>query len=135
MARRDDIEKLVAASDWRDEGNSLEDILPLAEVIVFIYNSKRGHGIRVEDPTRVRALIDLMTDLLETLKNQVEEEFGEYVMVGVDDSRESYSSDTSDAGSVAWSEYTVKSIASWKERTSWFFRFRFTGGVKRSMTC
>lgn len=124
--------------DGRDEGNSLEDILPLAEVIDFIYNSKGEHGVRVKDRIRVRALIRLigkMKDLLERPKEEEEEDFGEHSMSEEDnDSKEACSimpSDMSDTGSVAWSEYTVKSIVSWKERTSWFFRL--TRGKKRSV--
>lgn len=107
-------------------------------MIDFIYNSRGEHGLRVEDPIRFRALIGLigkMKDLLERPKEEVEEEFGEHSVSGEDnDYREACSvmlPDTSDTGSVAWSEYTVKSIVSWKERTSWFFRL--TRGKKKSV--
>ena len=127
----------VPSSDGGEEGNPQEVILLLAEVVDFVYNSKREHGLRVEDHTRVRALIGLigkMKDLLETPKEEVEERFGELVVPGADSSsKEAYwSSDRSDdASSIAWSEYTVKSIASWKERTSWFYHL--TRGKKRSV--
>lgn len=72
-----------------------------------------------------------MKDLLESPKEAVEGEFEEHVVSGSDDDDDDddysrracsiMSSDTSEAGSVVWSEYTVRSIASWKERTSWFF--------------
>ena len=91
----------------------------------------REHGLRIEDYTRVRALvglIDQMKDLLEGGKEEVEDEIGEQVVSGTgheDDSIRAcpfLSSHTSEAGSAIWSEYTVRSIVSWKERTSWFFR-------------
>jgi hypothetical protein len=107
-------------------------ILPLTEVIDFIYK-KGEHELRVEDSTRVRALIGLigkMKDLLETPKEGVEEEFGDHGVWADNDSGETSSILSSDP-SEAWSEYTVKSIASWKERTSWFFRL--ARGKKRSV--
>jgi hypothetical protein len=72
---------------------------------------------------------------LETPKEEVEEKLGEFVVPEADSSsKEAYwSSDRSDTSSIAaWSSvYTVKSIASWKERTSWFYRL--THGKKRSV--
>src|ERR1700761_2800199 len=59
---------------WRNEGKSPEDILPLGEVINIIYDSMKEHGLRVEDNTRVRALvclIDQMKVLLEDRKEEV----------------------------------------------------------------
>lgn len=107
-------------------------MLPLAEVLTIIYHSKGEHGIRVEeDHTRVQALTRLISKMkvvLEFHKEKVEDGFGEQVVTEADndDLRRTCSigvwSDTSEVGSVAWSEYTVRSIASWKERTSWFFR-------------
>ncbi|KAI9459872.1 hypothetical protein BJY52DRAFT_1264266 [Lactarius psammicola] len=135
MAIKHDIEKLVASLAGRDERNSPEAILPLAEVIDIIHDSMREYGLRVEDHTRVRALIaliDQMRDLLEGDKEEVEDEIGADVVSG--DERDdvsrrgcpflSMSSETLGAGSAVWSEsqYTVRSVVSWKERTSWFFR-------------
>ncbi|KAI9435556.1 hypothetical protein H4582DRAFT_658336 [Lactarius indigo] len=160
---------------WWRLWKSPEDILPLAEVIKIIYNSMGEHGLRVEDHTRVQALVRLiyqMKDLLEGRKEDVEDEYREHGMSRADDSgsriecpfrpsdtseassvkdivpeghneevedeiggndvsgaddsdaRNVYSipSDASEASSAIWSEYTVRSVASWKERTSWFFR-------------
>ena len=98
---------------------------PIIEVIV-IYNSKGMYGLQVEDPTRVPDLISLIGKRevqLETPKEEVEEKFGDYAWEGDNDSGETCSiasSDPSEAGSFA---YTVKSVVSWKERTSGFFRF------------
>ena len=126
----------IPSRDRGEEGNLQEVILLFAEVVDFLYNSKREYGLRDEDHTRVRTLIGLiakMKDLLETPKEEVEDKFGEFDAPGADDSaKEAYwSSDRSDASSIAKSEYTVKSIASWKERTSWFYRL--TRGKKRSV--
>ncbi|KAH8993144.1 hypothetical protein EDB92DRAFT_437691 [Lactarius akahatsu] len=176
MARKNDIEDLVASLAWRNEGKSPEDILPLGVVINIIYDSMKEHGLRVEDYTRVRDLVrliaqmkDLLEDreeevedkyrkhgmsraddsgsrnpcpfmssnmsdessvkdpVLEGRKEEVEDEIGEYDVSGADDSDSrmacsNLSSDASEASSVVWSEYTVRSVVSWKERTSWFFR-------------
>ena len=107
-------------------------MLPLAELLTIIYNSNHGkHGIRgEEDHTRDRALLHLVGKIKAVLEfhKKEEEGFEERVVSEADDNDDSgkacsiLSSDTSEAGSVAQSEYTVKSIASWKERTSWFFR-------------
>jgi hypothetical protein len=102
----------------------LEDILPLAEVIGFIYNSQGDHGLRVEDPTRVRALIGLigkMKDLLESPKEEVEKEFGECVMSEARANNDS-GEVCSTVSEAVCSEYTVRSVVSWKERMSWFYR-------------
>jgi hypothetical protein len=113
----------VPSRDGRNEGDSLEDmILPLTEVIDFIYNSKGEHELRVEDPTRVRALIGLigkMKDLLETPKEEVEKEFGECFISGANNDSGEACSTVSEA---VCSEYTVRSVVSWKERMSWFYR-------------
>jgi hypothetical protein len=69
-----------------------------------------------------------MKDLLETPKEEAGEDYGTWR--ADNDSGETCSIVSSDP-SEAWSEYTVKSIASWKERTSWFFRL--ARGKKRSM--
>ncbi|KAH9029239.1 hypothetical protein EDB85DRAFT_1892102 [Lactarius pseudohatsudake] len=176
MARRNDIEDLVASLAWRNEGKSPEDILPLGEVIDIIHNSMGEHGLRVEDNTRVRALVRLIDQMkallegrkeeveddykkhgmsraddsgsrnacpflssntsdessvkdlvLEGRKEEVEDEIGEYDVSGAYDSDSRMacsnpSSDASEASSIVWSEYTVRSVVSWKERTSWFFR-------------
>lgn len=177
MARKDDIEDLVASLAWGNEGKSPEDILPLGEVIKIIYKSMGEHGLRVEDNTRVRTLVRLIDQMkalledrndeveedeyrkhdmsraddsgsrnacpfmssntsgessvkdlvLEGRKEEVEDEIGGYDVSGDDDSDSRracsiLSPDASEASSVVWSEYTVRSIASWKERTSWFFR-------------
>lgn len=103
-------------------------MLPLAEVLANIYKSKGKHDIRVEkDHTRFRSLIHLIDKMKEVLKGHREEDedgSGEHVLpeADEDDSRKVsiVSSDTSDVGS---EHYTVRSIASWKERTSWFFCF------------
>ncbi|KAI9459871.1 hypothetical protein BJY52DRAFT_1264256 [Lactarius psammicola] len=152
MAIKHDIEKLVASLAGRDERNAPEAILPLAEVIDIIHDSMREYGLRVEDHTRVRALIDLidqMKDLLEGHKEEVEDEMGPDVVSWVerdDVSRRgcpflSMSPETLEAGSAVWSEsqYTVRSTTSWKERTSWFFRSAGAcgkkNGVRRKMSC
>ncbi|KAI9435557.1 hypothetical protein H4582DRAFT_1970370 [Lactarius indigo] len=187
VTRKDDIEDLVASLAWRDEGKSPEDILPLAEVIKIIYKSMGEHGLRVEDHTRVRALVRLiyqMKDLLEGRKEDVEDEYREHGMSRADDSgsriacpfrpsdtseassvkdivleghnedeevedeigendmseaddsdaRNVYSipSDASEATSAICSEYTVRSVASWKERTSCFFRPAGGSGAQMS---
>ncbi len=105
------------------------------------------HGLRVEDYTRVRALVGLiiqMKALLEGRKEEVEDEIGEQVVSGTDHEADSIrarpflSSQTSEAGSAICSEYTVRSISSWKERTSWFFRPASACGNKQSaaqMSC
>jgi hypothetical protein len=110
-------------------------MLPLAEVLSIIYHSKREHGIRVEeDHTRVRALtrlIDKMKAVLEFHKGEVEDGFGEHVVSEADND------DSKRACPIGvWSEtsseyYTVRSIASCKERTSWFFRL--TRGKKKDV--
>ncbi|KAH9057591.1 hypothetical protein EDB87DRAFT_1578595 [Lactarius vividus] len=176
MARKNDIEDLVASLAWRDEGKPPKDILPLGEIKEIIYDTMREHDLRVEDHTRVQTLvrlIDQIKDLLEDRKEDVEDEprkhgmsraddsdsgkacpfmlsntpdasslkdpalegrqeeveveIGEYDVSGPDDSESRracsiLSSDASEASSVVWSEYTVRSITSWKERTNWFFR-------------
>ncbi|KAH9003876.1 hypothetical protein EDB86DRAFT_2826428 [Lactarius hatsudake] len=63
---------------------------------------------------------------IEDRKEEVEVEIEEHDVSGTDedDARKVFSipSDASEASSVVWSEYTVRSTSSWKERTSWFFR-------------
>jgi hypothetical protein len=71
-----------------------------------------------------------MKELLEAPKEEAGEEFGDQGVWGADNDSGETSSIVSSDPSEAWSEYTVKSIASWKERTSWFFRF--ARGKKRS---
>ena len=97
-------------------------ILPLIEVIDLIYNLKGGHGLRVEDSTGVRTVS--LIRKIKVLLEEVEEAFGDYSVWGGDNDFEETCSIVSSDPSEAWSEYTVKSVASWKERTSWFLRPR-----------
>jgi hypothetical protein len=68
-----------------------------------------------------------MKDLLKTPKEEEENEFGECVMSGTNsDSGETcptVSGETCPTVSEGvCSEYTVRSVVSWKERMSWFYR-------------
>ena len=127
----------------------MEDLLerllfrPLADVITTNYKPGEMDGLR-GDSKRVRALMQLMKELLESPsrkeegKNECVED--EPVVCSADNndntSREAClneSWDASEAESAVWSEYTVRSTASWKERTSWFFRTGSACGKKRSV--
>ncbi|KAH9052063.1 hypothetical protein EDB83DRAFT_2521922 [Lactarius deliciosus] len=103
-----------AEDEYRKHGMSRTDDSGSRNACPFVSSN-------TSDASSVKDLV------LEGRKEEVEDEIGEYDVSMADDSDSRMacsilSSDASDASSVVWSEYTVRSVVSWKERTSWFFR-------------